>query len=360
MFCELRGEDYLFGYFWPLLLTRLGQLTRKKRFLGALLSRPHQLVKSINCLRVHRHLTFYDLPQALPDDPGVVVETHAAEIVDEPAVLEAVVAEPLLPEAEVFEFAGALAAVEPGALAAELAADAPVVEHGAVPVAAAPVAEFAAVEPVVGFAAAAAGHQIWADRAPASGNSVAPAAEADAAEPWDPADRAPVSGNSFAPAAEADVAELRDPAGRAPASGNSVAPAVVDTSAADCNQVFVDTARVFVPETQSDNPGHPSFFAFPSNCYYASCSSFFEVDCEESAHNPICTRANNGFCSILSILDLHSSRNSGCCRNNPNRDHNSTSDTSGHSISATTIHSRKTGLSRDRDQHRHLVNQEAL
>jgi len=140
---------------------------------------PLSIGHSINCLRVHHHLTFYDLPQVLPDDPGVVGETHAVEIADEPAVLEAVVAEPLLTEAEVFEFPAALAAVEPGALAAELEVDAPVVEPGA-----APVAALAAVEPVAEFVAAAAGYQIWADMIPVSGNSVvAVAAAVDIADP---------------------------------------------------------------------------------------------------------------------------------------------------------------------------------
>jgi hypothetical protein len=94
----------------------------------------------------------------------------------------------------------------------------------------------------------------------------------------------------------------------------------------------------------ADSPGRPRFFAFPSIDYYARSASFVEIVGEESVHNSMGARTNCGSCSILSSLDLHQNRNLEHCYNNPSPGHNTVSDTNGHTMDATTSHSRKRGL----------------
>lgn len=124
--------------------------------------------------------------------------------------------------------------------------------------------------------------------------------------------------------------------------------------------VFVDIAVAFVAlvpvsvvAAGVDSYEHPKFPAFPSIDYAANSSSSFEVLGEESVHSSTDARANYELCSNLSIQDPHQNKNLGNPYNNASRGHNNAIDTSGHPMGATTNRSRRKGLYRYRDQHRH-------
>ena len=109
-----------------------------------------------------------------------------------------------------------------------------------------------------------------------------------------------------------------------------------------------------------DNPGRPRFFVFPSIDYDANSASFVEIVGEESVHNSMGARTNCGSCSILSSLGLHHNKTAGQCYNKPSPGHNTVSDTNGHTMDATTSHSRKTRSTSIPEQRKHCPFQAGL
>jgi len=109
-----------------------------------------------------------------------------------------------------------------------------------------------------------------------------------------------------------------------------------------------------------DNPGRPRFFVFPSIYYDANSASFVEIVGEESVHNSTGALANCGSCSILSSLGLHHNKSLEQCCNNPSPGHNTVSDTNGHTMDATTSHSRKRDLPLSPEQRKHCPFQAGL
>jgi len=140
----------------------------------------------------------------------------------------------------------------------------------------------------------------------------------------------------------------------------SVADAAEPQVSRDIAVAFAVLVPVSVVVAEVDSPGHPRFFAFPSIDYYANSASSVEVVGEESGHNSIGAHTNYGPCSILSILDLHHNKNLEHYYNNPSPGHNTVSDTNGHTMDATTSHSRKRGLHLFQEQRKHRQYQAAL
>jgi hypothetical protein len=120
------------------------------------------------------------------------------------------------------------------------------------------------------------------------------------------------------------------------------------------------SALVSVPVVEADNPGHPKFSVFPSIDYDANFASFFEIFGEESVHNSMDAHANCDSCSILSSLDLHHNKTEEHYYNTHSPGHNTVSDTNGHTMDATTSHSRKRDPHLSPEQRKHCPFQAVL
>ena len=120
------------------------------------------------------------------------------------------------------------------------------------------------------------------------------------------------------------------------------------------------SALVSVPVAEVDSPARPRFFAFPSIGYDANSASFVEIVGEESVHNSMGAHANYGCCSILSSPGLHHNKTAEHCYNKPSPGHNTVSDTNGHTMDATTSHSRKRDLYLSPEQRKHCPFQAVL
>jgi hypothetical protein len=133
-----------------------------------------------------------------------------------------------------------------------------------------------------------------------------------------------------------------------------VADVAEPQASVDIAVAFVVLVPVSVVVVEVDSCRRPKFLAFPNVDHFASSSSSVEVVGEESVHSSTGARTNYGLCSILSNLGLHQNKNLEWCCNNPSPGYNNLSDTIFLPINATKSHSKKIGLYRSQEQHRHM------
>jgi len=134
----------------------------------------------------------------------------------------------------------------------------------------------------------------------------------------------------------------------------SVADVAEPRASVDIAVAFAVLVPVSVVVVEVDSSGRPKFLVFPNVGFFASYSSFVEPVGEVFVDNPTDVRTNYGLCSILSNLGLHQNKNLEWCCNNPSPGYNNLSDTIFLPINATKSHSRKIGLYRSQEQHRHM------